>query len=141
MARLTSAEFQEKHARRLKAATEDMRKGIDKVTDNPCEKAAAKQDKMLTNLTAAVSAGKWAKGLLRVSLDDWKKKARDVGVNRVAAGIDAAKDKVLAFADELLPYIDRQKSAIANMPDITLDDNINRMTTFIRGMGNFKRAK
>lgn len=141
MARLTSAEFQEKHARRLKAATEDMRKGIDKVTESPTEKAAAQQDKMLTRLTAAVSAGKWRAGLLRVSLDEWKKKARDVGVNRVAAGIDAAKDKVVAFADELLPHIDRQKSKIAAMPSMTLDDNINRMNTFIRGMADFKRTK
>lgn len=140
MAKLTSAEFQDKHARRLKAAVEDVRKGIDKVTESPTEKAAAKQDKMLTNLTAAVQAGKWAQGLKRVSLDDWKKKARDVGVNRIAAGIDAAKDKVIAFADQLLPYIDRQKAAIASMPDVTLDDNINRMNTFIRGMANFKRT-
>ncbi len=140
MARLTATEFQEKHARRLKASVEDVRKGIDKVTESPTEKAAAKQDKMLTNLTAAVQGGKWAQGLKRVTLDEWKKKARDIGVNRIAAGIDAAKDKVTAFADQLLPYIDRQKAAIAGMPDVTLDDNINRMNTFIRGMANFKRS-
>jgi len=141
MARLTAVEFQDKHARRLKAATEDMRRGIDRVTESPTEKAAAKQDKMLANLTSAVQSGKWAAGLKRVSLDAWKKMARDVGVNRVAAGIDAAKDKVVAFAEELLPHIDRQKAAIANMPDVTLDDNINRMNTFIRGMANFRRSK
>lgn len=141
MAKLTASEFQEKHARRLKAAVEDVRKGIDKVTESPTEKAAAKQDKMLTNLTAAVQSGKWSQGLKRVSLDDWKKKARDVGVNRIAAGIDAAKDKVTAFAEELLPHIDRQKAKISGMPDVTLDDNINRMNTFIRGMADFKRSK
>jgi len=141
MAKLSATEFQEKHARRLKASTEDIRRGIDRVTENPCEKAASKQDKMLTNLTAAVQSGKWAAGLKRVSLEEWKTKARDVGVNRIAAGIDAAKPKVIAFAEELLPHIDRQKSKIAAMPDVTLDDNINRMTTFIRGMSEFKRTK
>lgn len=141
MAKLSPAEFQEKHARRLKASVEDVRAGIDRVTENPCEKAAAKQDKMLTNLTAAVSSGKWAAGLKRVSLEDWKKQARDVGVNRIAAGIDAAKTKVVAFAEELLPHIDRQKSKIAGMPDVTLDDNINRMVAFTRGMSEFKRSK
>ena len=140
MAKLTSVEFQEKHARRLKAAVEDVRKGIDRVTENPCEKAAAKQDKMLTNLTAAVQSGKWAAGLKRVSLEDWKKAARDIGVNRIAAGIDAAKNKTIAFADVLLPHIDRQLEKIKTMPDITLDDNINRMTTFIRGMAEMKRV-
>lgn len=140
MSKLTAAQFQEKHARRLKASVEDIRAGIDRVTENPCEKAAAKQDKMLTNLTAAVNSGKWAKGLKRVSLEDWKRAARDVGVNRVAAGIDAAKSKVIAFAEELLPHIDRQLDKIKAMPDITLDDNINRMVSFTRGMAEFKRT-
>lgn len=140
MAKLTAVEFQEKHARRLKGAVEDVRKGIDRVTENPCEKAALKQDKMLTNLTAAVSSGKWAAGLKRVSLEDWKKNARDIGVNRIAAGIDGAKTKVIAFAEQLLPHIDREKAKIASMPDVTLDDNINRMTSFVRGMANFKRT-
>ncbi len=140
MAKLTASEFQEKHARRLKAAVEDVRRGIDRVTENPCEKAAAKQDKMLTNLTAAVSSGKWANGLKRVSLEDWKRKARDIGVNRIAAGIDGAKAKVIEFAEVLLPHIDRGRDKIKAMPDVTLDDNINRMTTFIRHMSELKRA-
>lgn len=140
MARLTAQEFQDKHSRRLKAAVEDVRRGIDRVTESPTDKAAAKKDKMLMNLTAAVNSGKWEAGLKRVSLDDWKRKARDVGVNRIAAGIDAAKDKVIDFAAQLLPYIDRAQSEITNMPDVTLDDNINRMNTFIRRMAQFKRS-
>ena len=140
MAKLTATEFQEKHARRLKAAVEDVRRGIDRVTENPCEKAAAKQDKMLTNLTAAISSGKWANGLKRVSLEDWKRKARDIGVNRIAAGIDGAKEKVVAFAEQLLPHIDRGTEKIKTMPDVTLDDSINRMTTFCRHMATMKRT-
>lgn len=140
MSKLTASEFQEKHARRLKAAVEDVRKGIDRVTENPCEKAAAKQDKMLTNLTAAVTGGKWAAGLKRVSLEEWKKKARDIGVNRIAAGIDGAKTKVIAFAEQLLPHIDAGQTKIKTMPDVTLDDNINRMTTFVRHMAGLKRT-
>jgi len=140
MAKLTAVEFQEKHARRLKASTEDMRRGIDRVTESPTAKAAAKQDKMLANLTQSVQNGKWAAGLKRVSLDEWKRKTRDVGVNRVAAGIDAAKEKVVAFAEDLLPHIDRGRDKIGSMPDITLDDSINRMTTMCRHMATFKRS-
>jgi len=140
MAKLTAQEFQEKHARRLKASVEDVRKGIDRVTENPCDKAAAKADKMLANLTASVTNGKWAAGLKRVSLEEWKRKARDIGVNRISAGIDGASEKVVAFAEQLLPHIDREQAKIKAMPDVTLDDNINRMTSFIRGMANFKRT-
>jgi hypothetical protein len=140
MSKLTPNQFQEKHARRLKAAVTDIKEGIDRVTENPCDKAAAKQDKMLTNLTAAVQSGKWAAGLKRVSLEQWKQAARDIGVNRIAAGIDNAKDKVVRFAEELLPHIEREQAKIAGMPDVTLDDNIGRMNAFIRGMANFKRS-
>lgn len=140
MAKLTAREFQEKHARRLKGSVEDVRRGIDRVTENPCEKAAAKADKMLTNLTRAVTDGKWQAGLARVTLEEWKRKAKDVGVNRIAAGIDAASDKVVAFAEQLLPHIDRGQERIKAMPDVTLDDNINRASTFMRHMAEFRRT-
>lgn len=139
MAKLTAVEFQEKHARRLKASVEDVRRGIERVTESPTDKAVAKQDKMLANLTRAVTDGKWAAGLKRVTLEEWKRKARDIGVNRIAAGIDGAKEKVVAFAEVLLPHIDRGVEKIKGMPDVTLDDNINRMVSFIRHMGEFKR--
>lgn len=141
MARLTPAEFQEKHARRLSASIEDVRKGIDKVTVNPCELAAAKKDKMLAGITAAVNDGSWERGLRRVTLEQWKDKAKNVGANRIASGINAAKDKVIVFAEQLLPHIDAGQALIKNKPDLTLEDNIDRMTTFIRHMAGFKRTK
>lgn len=139
MGKLTPEEFVEKHARRLKGATEDMRKGVEKVTVAPTQKAAAKQDKMRARILASIDNGKWAAGLKRVSLEEWKSKMIDKGVGRVAEGIDAAHDKVLAFASELIPFQDSLKGTVAKMPDTTLEDNINRMTTFIRGMSKFKR--
>jgi hypothetical protein len=140
MSLLTAQEFQEKHARRLKAATADIQLGISKVTESPTAKAAQKQEKMLNNLTEAVRSGKWAAGLNRVTLQQWKDAASKVGVGRIAAGIDASKDKVIAFANDLLPYIANQQSKLASMPDVTLEDSINRMTSFIRGMAGFKRT-
>jgi hypothetical protein len=140
MSRLTAAEFQEKHARRLIAAIPDVQKGIDRVTTNPCELAAAKQDKMINNLTEAVRNGKWAAGLKRVDLASWKKAARDVGAPRISAGINAAKDKVTAFATDLLAHEDRMLARIAGLPDVTLEDSINRMVTWSRGMAEFKRT-
>lgn len=141
MVKLTPAEFQEKHARRLVASVEDIRRGIDRVTESPMEKAIAKKEKMLTNLTAAVNDGRWERGLKRVSLEDWKTKTRDVGVGRIAAGIQAASSKVIAFAEELLPHIEAGQAKLANMPDITLEDNIARMSSFVRHMSNMKRKK
>jgi len=139
MAKLTPKEFQEKHNRRLKAAVEDMRAGVERVTESPTAKAAAKADKMRAEIVRSIDSGKWAAGLKRVSLEEWKRKMIDKGVGRVAAGIDSAADKVEAFAADLLPHIDAGKASIDKLPDVTLEDSIQRMTAFTRHMAKFKR--
>lgn len=139
MAKLTPEQFAEKHARRLKAALPDMRAGIERVTEAPTAKAAAKKDKMKTRLMQALDDGTWERRLKAVTLEEWRAKMLDKGLARVGAGVDAAEDKVKEFASQLLPHIDAGKSAIAKLPDITLEDSINRMTTFIRHMAKFKK--
>lgn len=139
MARLTAEEFQEKHARRLKASLEDVRAGIARVTISPTSQAAAKQDKMKTKLNAAIDNGTWAARLRKVTLSDWQKQFTDVGVNRIPAGIDAASDKVKDFARQFLPAVDAAQSKVKGMPDLTLEDSISRMTAFIREMSKFKK--
>ena len=141
MAKLTPEQFQEKHSRRLKASGEDMRRGVEAVTESPTLKAVAKKEKMRANINAAIDSGKWEAGLKRVSTEDWKKAMVEKGLGRVSAGIDGAKDKVISFASELLPFQDNLKNKIKSMPDVTLEDSISRMTTFVRGMAGFKRTK
>jgi len=139
MSKLTPAEYQEKHARRLKGAIDDMRKGIEGVSSSPTAKAAGKADKMRANILQSIDSGKWAAGLNRVTLEEWKGKMIEKGLNRVASGIDGASDKVTAFAAEFLPHLDKGQDLIKKMPDLTLEDSINRMTTFIRHVAKFKR--
>lgn len=139
MARVTAEEYQEKHARRLKASVEDIRRGIERVTTNPCELAAAKSDKMLSKLSEAVQSGKWARNLKKVSLEDWKDKMTNKGVPRISGGIDGAKEKVIAFAKDLLPHVDTGVAKVNALPDLTIDDSINRAAAFIRHMADFKK--
>jgi len=139
MAKLTPEQFAEKHNRRTKAALEDMKAGIENVTVSPTEKAAAKQEKMRQRLLEALENGKWANGLKRVSLEEWKQKMIELGLNRVASGLDANKKKVEEFAAQLLPHIEAGQKIIEKMPDVTLEDSINRMTAFIRHMAKFQR--
>ena len=141
MSKLTPEEFQDKHARRLKGSIEDMRQGIERVTESPTAKAAAKKDKMKQNLVASIDSGKWEAGLKRVTLDEWKTKMIDKGLNRVASGIDGAKDKVIAFAGEFLPHLDKIQEELKKMPDLTLEDSITRMTHQVRRAAEFKRSR
>lgn len=137
--RLTPEEFATKHARRLQAALPDVRAGIERVTVSPTSQAAAKQDKMLQNLTRAVTDGKWRRGLERVTLEDWKSAAINKGVPRIAAGIDAAHGKQVEFATKLFAHLNPLMTKIHAMPDLTIEDSIARSTAMIRGMAEFKR--
>ena len=137
--KVNPAEFVEKHARRLKGATEDIRRGIQRVDVAPGIKAAAKQDKMKAKLVASIDDGTWANRVKAVSLEDWKRKAETKGLARIATGIDEAAPKVLNFAEQLLPAVEAAKSKVDAMPDMTLEDSINRMATFTREMSKFKK--
>lgn len=139
MSKLTPEQAQEKHARRLKGSIEDIRMGVERVTVSPTEKAAAAIPKMKIKLNAAIDSGKVERGLKRVSLDEWKTKTVNKGLNRIGAGIDEAKEKTTRFYGELFPYQDRIKAEVDRMPSVTLEDNISRMTKFVRDMAKFER--
>ena len=139
MSKLTPQEFQEKHARRLKGAIQDIQAGVQRVSTAPTAQAAKKADKMLANVSKAVQSGKWASRLNKVTLQDWQQATVNKGTPRIAAGIDGAAAKVVDFATQLLPYQDALASKVNALPDLTLEDSINRATTWIRGMAQFTK--
>lgn len=141
MAKVTPDEYAEKWARRLKGSTEDIRRGVEKVTVAPGIAAAKSAEKMLARLTEAVQSGMWANQVGAVSLDDWKTAFNVKGIGRIAAGVDAATPSQVVMATKLLKAVD-ESAAIANaLPKVTLEDSINRMTTFVREMNKRKLRK
>jgi len=137
--KITPQEYADKHARRLKASVDDIRTGVSRVTESPTAKAAAKQDKMLANLQAAVQSGKWKRGLERVTLEEWKKKTLEKGIGRIAQGIDSVRDQQVDFATQLFAFENGLLGKIDTMADLTLEDSISRATEWIRGMAKFER--
>ena len=136
--RLTAEEYQKKHRARTNAAQQDMRDGINRVTEAPGKKAAAAQDKMRQNLLTSIDNGKWARRVGAVGLDDWKKDMLDKGVGRVAAGLDRSAEKVTAFAEKLITHQNRLLADLEGDPSVTLEDNINRMVKWVRGMAELE---
>lgn len=139
MARTTPQDAAKKWSDRLGSSTQLIQQGIQNVTVSPTQKAAAKQQKMLTNLTAAVNSGKWAAGLNRVSLSDWQNAAIQKGLPRIAQGALAAQPKMADFLQQLFTYQDSKMGAINAMPDTTLQENIARMVAWTNAMAAFKR--
>ena len=139
MSKLTPKEAQEKHARNLKAAVPDITLGVERVTEAPGVKAAAKSAKMLANLTKSVQDGTWGKRVAAVSLEEWKGHMIEKGIPRISAGIDGAAAKTEEFFSQLFSYQDTLQGELRGMPDLTLEDSISRMTKWVRGMAKFSK--
>ena len=136
---ISDSEFAEKWNRNLKNAQRDVERGVNNVQDNPAEQAIAAQDKMRQNLVEAIDNGKWANGLRRVGLSDWKTAMLETGLQRLAQGADNAKGKVQKFARQLLEYEKDLQQNVKGMPDVTLSDAESRMVEWMRGMAEFRK--
>lgn len=141
MAKVNAAEFAEKWQRRTKAATPDVKRGIERVTTAPGEQAAAQQATMLANLTAAITSGRWANAVAGVSLADWKASALSKGLQRIAAGVDGATPNLQRIAVQLLTDTDAAVAAANQTPRGDLEANIGRMNTYVRARAERKLVR
>lgn len=138
--KLTAAEFQQKHATRLKAAIPDVKKGIAAVTVNPCEQAAAKADDYQAAVSSDTTKARYVRGLRRVDLAAWKGKTT-AKADRIAGGVDEAAPKVTDFASQFLPHVYAAADKVkADTPGVTLEDGIARATAMIRANAAFVRS-
>lgn len=134
MARVSPSEYAEKWGRRLKQSTEDIRKGINRVTEAPGEAAARQVAVMKANINKAIDDGTWAAQVRAVPLQSWKDSAGKKGVDRIAAGVDGALPSQAGMAEKLLANVDAAVAEANRTPRGSLEDNITRMNTFVRGM-------
>jgi len=141
LAKLTPQEYAEKWGRRLKGSTEDIRKGVERVTVAPSSLAIAQKEKMKQKLLASIEDGTWERMLAGYSLEDWKRDMKNTGISRISGGVDKANGKMVKFGNWLMPRIAEEQAKLENMPSTTLEDNVNRMTTFVRGMASKKYKK
>jgi len=141
MPKIGAGDGASKWARRTKAATQDVASGVDRVTENPAEKAIAAQDKMIARFMDALNSGKFERAMRRVGLSDWQRSMKEVGVGRIAQGVDAkGTAKMQEFAQEFYPFLQRIEDEIAAMPDVTLEDSVQRMIHNVRRIAEFKRG-
>lgn len=122
-------------AQGLAGATERITQGVQSVTTSPGQ-AAARQKAVYTQQVAA-NADKWATNVAKVSTGEWQQATIEKGVPRIASGASAAQPKMAQFMGQLLPHISSVKSSLPARGN--LDQNVNRMVTFTKGMAKFQR--
>jgi len=136
--RMSAADAQAKWQQRTAAATQDMAAGIHRVTEAPGQKAAAKSQKWLAAVTAAEP--KFRRNVARVTLEQWKKAALELGVPRVAQGVQQKGYKWGEFAAEFFPYLDQGIQRVQAMPDTDFEARIARMVAMVRHSHGFQRS-
>ena len=138
MARLTPEEAAAKWASRTGAAQGDYTAGVERVTEAPGRKAAAKRQKWEAGIRD--SAAKWENRVASVSLEDWKQSVRDKGAARFAQGAQAAEGKMAEFQREFQPFQDRIMERANSMPDNTLEDRIAKANFIMRETAKYQRG-
>jgi len=139
MARLTPEQAADKLIKRLKGATEDIRMGVDRVTEAPAKKAVAAKERMKARLIEALEKGKWERNLGKYTLEEWKRDMKEKGIPNISRGIEKARDKLIDFYNQLFPYQDALKKKVEEIEKVDIEDSIRRVETWIRGMHAFEK--
>lgn len=124
-----------KWAQALGASTPRIQSGVEGVRTPPGQAAARQKQVWAQNVAAAQD--KWAARVSSVGLTEWQQAVITKGIPRVASGATAAQPKMQAFMSQLLPYIASGVQALP--PRGNLEQNIARMTGWVRHMSQFQR--
>lgn len=136
--RKTPAAATSKWVEKLSAAGPEIEAGIARVTEAPGVAAARQKAKWAQRVRE--SEQKWAERVASVSLADWQKSMKEVGVQRVAQGAQAKQNKMLAFATEFYPFLEQVQNRIKAMPSTTPQQRIARMVANAEAIKAFKRS-
>ena len=139
MSKVTPQQAAEKWSRNLGASTEDIRRGVERVSVAPGQLAADAQDRLVAAFTEAVRTGKWATRVAGVSLQEWKQALLTKGLPRIAGGAQAATPKMQRFMADFLPFVDSVQAEVKSMPNMTLEDRIQRSVANMRRLSEYKR--
>jgi len=135
--RFNPDEIATRWASSLKASTDKIRQGVEKVDVAPSQKAIAAKDRLKAGLIEAIDKGRWERQLSKVTLDEYKRLMTEVGVSRIPSGVDANVGKVNQFASKLVPAVNQALVEVNKIKPVTLEDSIHRMETFVRQMAKF----
>jgi len=135
----TPEEFAEKWKRRLKGSVEDIRRGVEKVTESPGAKAAQKFDKWVAKITSDEVQNKWKERVAKVDVNEWKTMTLQKGIPAISRGVDLAEDKMRDFGAQLLEHIAAGLRKLEGMPDVTFEDSKARVIAWMEHMKQFKR--
>jgi hypothetical protein len=134
MAKMTGQQFAEKLARNLANSTQYIKDGVNAVKDSPMAAAKAQVQRWQAAMSSTETANKWQAGLDNVELSYWKSRMNMAADQRIASGINAAKDRIAVFGDALMKHIDSIKPGLNNITSTGLQRSKDRALYWIDQM-------
>jgi hypothetical protein len=114
--------------------------GIQATTVDPTALAVAQQAKLLQNFTASVQNGRWSRGLQRVGGAGWKAAAVAKASN-FGTGFQAGRQKYLDAIGPVLQVEAQLQQQISSMPNVTIQDAINRSAAWQMGLHQWAQSR
>jgi hypothetical protein len=114
--------------------------GIQATTVDPTALAVAQQAKLVSNFTAAVNNGRWARALQRVGGAGWKSAAIAKASN-FGTGFSAGRQKYADAIGPVLAFEAQLQQQIDAMPSATIQDSINRMAAWANGLHQWAQSR
>jgi hypothetical protein len=130
----------EKWKRNLTNATDTIKAGVDAMTVNPMAEAAKAVGLMKKRINEAIDSGKVERGLLSADVNDWKKKMKTQGVNRIADGAVAAQSKVEKFLSEFVPLMEQASAEAKKIDKSTTEGALQRVRVVMEAAKKFKKS-
>lgn len=134
-----AADVASKWANNLGAAGPSIQKGVQSVQTAPTQLAAKNPDGYLAGVQRAVSSGRWQRNLMNVTLQEWQQAMIQKGLPRIQAGAQMGKANMQSFMQDFLPYVYSSQQQLASQPRGNLEQNISRMTTWVRAMASYTK--
>lgn len=138
MTTVTAQAWLTKWGTNLNAASTYITNGVNAVQTAPGVAAAAAQDRMLSNLTQAVTSGRWAKAVSGVSLADWKAAMTNKAIPRIPQGVTAAQKNATQTITNLLAAVTQAQQVATALPKGGLQQSIARASAFMTAMSQAK---
>lgn len=137
---LTAEQVAQKWGRNFGGSRQSYIDGINAVTESPTARAAARAEHWQQQVSSSDALSRYRAGLNRVTLQQWKAAAVEVGAARLTAGAERGQMKMAAFMREFLPFL-RQNLATLNAetPRGDFEQNLRRMERMARLNRGFRR--
>lgn len=141
MARVDANQWLQKWGQRLNASGQYIQDGVKRLNTAPGQAAAAASDRMLSGVTEAVTSGRWARNVAKVSLTDWQNSVINKGIPRIAQGVTQAQNTKVQIITQTLAAVDQAAAAAKALPKGGIDASIARASTFMRTMSQLAPKK